>query len=182
MRAVRHLYFRNEPKSETMLTLPFLQKILRGELEQCDVDKQVIESPGGYDGIVSLVQTKGLQKAVVLEHNTLGELSIRPGGFMIATQSIWIMKMIGKDADRAAAQAEMFADMKRIVGVLAKYHQYPESLLGWDAEVVRQYLDGWDPYSMPYSVRNAGPNYTGYEFSLNFDEDIDLAYHALPKK
>lgn len=151
-----------------MLTLPYLKQILNGELTNVDVEQQVIEAPGGYDGIVSLVQTKGLQKSVVLEHNAMGELSIRPGGFQVAAQSIWIMKMVPSDGNRQTVLAECFEDMRRIIGCMVKHKcETP--------------LKAWQPESMPYSVRNAGPNYTGYEFSLTFDEDIDLAYHALPQ-
>ena len=152
-----------------MLTLSYLQTILSGEVERLnDLEHQVIESAGGYDGIVSLIQTKGLQKVVVLENNSVGELSIRPGGFMMATQSIWIMLMVARDADRQAVQMECFNDMKRIICVLTKH-------------IHSEQLKGWQPESIPYAIRNAGPNYTGYEFSLNFWEDVDLSYKALPK-
>lgn len=152
-----------------MLTLSYLQTILIGEVERLnDLEHQVIESAGGYDGIVALIQTKGLQKAVVLEHNSVGEMSALRGGFMMATQSIWIMQMVARDADRPSVQKECFTDMKRILCVLTKY-AHSEQLKGWQSE------------SIPYAIRNAGPNYTGYEFSLNFSEDVDLSYKALPK-
>ena len=152
-----------------MLTLDYLKTILVNPVVALPAitaaDKQVIESAAGYDGIVSLVQTKGITPVIVLEHNTTGELSVRPGGFMRANQSIWIMKMVGRDADRTAVQSGCFADMKRIVSVLVKHKKDPE-------------LFGWQPESIPYSIRNAGANFTGYEFTLNFDEDIDLEYHG----
>ncbi len=152
-----------------MLSLSYLRTILSGEVERLnDLEKQVLESAGGYDGIVSLIQTKGLQKAVVLENNSVGELSVRPGGFMKSTQSIWIMQMVGRDADRVAVQAECFTDMKRIVCVLNRFYKSPQ-------------LKGWQSDLIPYATRNAGPNYTGYEFTLYFSEDVDLSYKALPK-
>ena len=153
-----------------MLTLSYLRSILSGEIERLtDPQSQVMESSGGYDGIVALIQTKSLQKAVVLEHNSVGELGVRPGGFMLANQSIWIMQMVGRDADRTAAQKECFDDMKRIIAVL-NHHSHEAQ------------LEGWAPGTIPYSIRNAGANYTGYEFSLNFSEDIDLSYKKLPKE
>ena len=149
-----------------MLSLSFLRQVMQGQMATiADVDKQIIESAAGYDGIVSLVQTKGVTPIIVLEHNTTGELSVRPGGFERANQSIWIMKMVGRDEDRAAVQAWCKAKMKRIVSVLVKHKIAPE-------------LFGWQPESIPYSIRNAGANFTGYEFTLNFDEDIDLEYHG----
>lgn len=149
-----------------MLSISFLRQVLRGEIAQItDVDKQVIESAAGYDGIVSLVQTKGITPIIVLEHNSTGELSVRPGGFERANQSIWIMKMVGRDEDRATVQAWCKATMKRFVSVMVKHYRAVE-------------LKGWQPESLPYSIRNAGPNFTGYEFTMNFDEDIDLEYHG----
>lgn len=143
-----------------------MRQVLRGEIaEITQIEKQVIESAAGYDGIVSLVQTKGITPMVVLEHNSSGELSVRPGGFVRASQSIWVMKMVGRDDDRAAVQAGCFADMKRIVSVLLKHCYDPQ-------------LSGWQPESIPYGIRNAGPNFTGYEFTLQFDEDVDLEYHG----
>ena len=150
-----------------MLTLDYLKAVLNDPKlslpDITDMDKQVIESAAGYDGIVSLVQTKKITPIIVLEHNSVGELSVRPGGFMRASQSLWIMKMVGRDADRSAVQVGCFADMKRIIGLLVKHKYDPQ-------------LKGWQPESIPYSIRNAGPNFTGYEFTLSFDEDVDLSY------
>lgn len=150
-----------------MLTLDYLKSVLadshKGLPAFTDLDKQVIESAAGYDGIVSLVQTKGITPIIVLEHNSVGELSVRPGGFENASQSLWIMKMVGRDDDRAAVQAWCKGCMKRIVSLLVKHKEEPQ-------------LFGWQPESIPYSIRNAGANFTGYEFTLNFSEDVDLSY------
>lgn len=150
-----------------MLTLDYLKTVLNDPKVTLpafsDLKKQVIESAAGYNGIVSLVQTKGITPIIVLEHNSVGELSVRPGGFVRASQSIWIMKMVGRDADRSAVQAGCFADMKRIIKLLVKHIHEPQ-------------LIGWQPESIPYSIRNAGPDFTGYEFTLSFDEDVDLSY------
>ncbi len=149
-----------------MLNLKFLQEVLQCESAVVsDPEKQVIESAAGYDGIVSLVQTKGITPMVVLEHNSVGELSFRPGGFQNASQSIWIMKMVGRNANRQEVQDSCVEDMKTIVSLLMKYKGYPQVV-------------GWQPESIPYSVRNAGPNFTGYEFTLHFAEDINLFYNG----
>ena len=156
-----------------MLNIDFLRRTLDAEAGGLSTitepRKQVIESPGGYDGIVSLVQTKGISPMVVLEQSSTGELSFRPGGFVKTSQSIWVMKMVGRDDDRGNVQRQCFAAMKRILAIFGK-HQKDEELKEWE----------WD--HIPYGVRNAGPNFTGYEFTLYFSEDTDLEYHPLTQE
>lgn len=150
-----------------MLTLQYLQNILRGQMPN-DITKpatQIIESPGGYDGIISLIQTKGISPMVILEHSEMGEFSVRPGGFMKTSQSVWVMKMVGKEEDRRKVQDECLEMVKRIIGVFINHNKESE-LAEWE----------WD--HIPYGVRNAGANFTGYEFTLHFSEDIDLGYHG----
>lgn len=150
-----------------MLTLQYLQNILRGQMPN-DITKsatQIIESPGGYDGIISLIQTKGISPMVILEHSEMGEFSVRPGGFMKTSQSVWVMKMVGKEEDRRKVQDECLEMVKRIIGVFINHNEESE-LAEWE----------WD--HIPYGVRNAGANFTGYEFTLHFSEDIDLGYHG----
>ncbi len=142
-----------------MLTLEYLKSILFKEETETVVpmvlglDKPdwVLESAAGYDGIIELIQTKGLPVAVVLEHNEMGNLSIRPGGFMMASQSIWIMEMVAADEDRRALQMNCWRRMKRIISVLAKHFDDDDKPL----------VDKWDPEDIPYGIRNAGSNYTG---------------------
>ena len=151
-----------------MLTLEYLQQILPGELTNVtDMEKQVIESAAGYDGIVALIQTKGISPMVILENSEVGEFSIRPGGFEKTSQSVWVMAKVARDADRRAAQDECREMMKRILKVFVK-HEKDTQLAQWE----------WD--RIPYGIRNAGPNYTGYEFTIYFSEDTDLSYTALP--
>ena len=150
-----------------MLSLSYLKSILNGELPQIKTPKtQIIESAAGYDGIVSLIQTKNVSPMIVLEKSEVGEFSIRPGGFIKTSQSIWVMKMVPKDGDRQAIQDECFAMMKRIISV-AIHHNKESELANWV----------WD--RIPYGARNAGANFTGYEFTFYFDEDTDLEYKQL---
>lgn len=150
-----------------MLTLAYLQDILTNEVPGLkDTEDQVLESAAGYDGIIELIQTKGLPVAVILEHNEMGNLSIRPGGFQTGSQSLWVMEMVAADEDRHAVQQQCWARAKRIVSVLL--HRFD-----LDDAPLRQ----WDWNDIPYGVRNAGSNYTGYELVLHFTEDIDLSYH-----
>lgn len=148
-----------------MLTLEYLKQTLTGQIAQItDPTKQIIESAAGYDGIVALIQTKGISPIVILENSEVGEFSLRPGGFLKSSQSVWVMKMVGRDGDRRAVQDECFAMMKRIIKVFVKHEK--------DAE-----LDQWDwGDRIPWGIRNAGPNFTGYEFTLGFSEDTDLSY------
>ena len=148
-----------------MLTLDYLRKRLNGYVAAIyNVKEQVIESAGGFDGIVSLVQTKNISPIFVLENSEIGEFSFRPGGFDKTSQSIWVMKMVPKDGDRQKVQKECFKLMKRILSILAIHDEDDEYLKDWE----------WD--RIPWGVRNAGANFTGYEFTLYFSEDTDLTY------
>lgn len=148
-----------------MLSLQYLQSILQGKMPAiADVERQIIESAAGYDGIVALVQTKGVSPVIVLENSEVGEFSFRPGGFLKSSQSVWVMKMVGRDDNRRAVQDECMAMVKRILSVIAKHEK--------DAELME-----WEFDRIPWGIRNAGANFTGYEFTLYFSEDTDLEYH-----
>lgn len=127
--------------------------------------EQIIEGAGGYDGIVALIQTKNISPVIVLENSEIGEFSLRPGGFDKTSQSIWVMKMVPKDGNRSKFQKESKAMMEKIISVFVK-HENDKELEQWE----------WD--RVPYGIRNAGANFTGYEFTLYFSEDTDLSYHG----
>ena len=149
-----------------MLSLSFLRAKLTGEINGItDVKEQISESAGGYDGIISLIQTKGISPAIVLENSEVGEFNVLPGGFLRTSQSIWIMKMVGRDSDRNIVQRECFSMMKKAISVFIKNKKSEE-------------LSNWDWESIPWGVRNAGANFTGYEFTVHFKEDTDLSYHG----
>ena len=150
-----------------MLTLPYLQKILRGELPN-DItkpDTQIIEAAGGYDGIVSLIQTKGVSPVIILENSEVGEFGFLPGGFLRTSQSLWVMKMVAKDEDRQRVQKECMKMAKRILSVMVK-HEHDDQ------------LEEWEYNSIPWGVRNGAANFTGYEFTLHFSENTNLSYHG----
>lgn len=150
-----------------MLTLPYLQKILRGELPN-DItkpDTQIIEAAGGYDGIVSLIQTKGVTPVIILENSEVGEFGFLPGGFLRTSQSLWVMKMVAKDEDRQRVQNECMKMAKRILSVMVKHEHDDE-------------LEEWEYNSIPWGVRNGAANFTGYELTLHFSENTDLSYHG----
>ncbi|MCR5037843.1 MAG: hypothetical protein K6A94_00690 [Bacteroidales bacterium] len=149
-----------------MLTLEYLQNRLNGQLKGISKPSaQIIESAGGYDGIVALVQTKNLTPVIILEDSEVGEFSFQDGGFLRSSQSIWVMKMVAKEENRNKIQNECFNMMKHILSILAVHDEDDECMKNWV----------WG--SVPWGVRNAGANYTGYEFTLHFSEDTDLSYN-----
>lgn len=150
-----------------MLTLPYLQSVLRGQLpnEITKPSTQIIESAGGYDGIISLIQTKGVSPMVILENSEIGEFGFLPEGFQKTSQSVWVMKMVAKDEDRRRVQNECMKMVKRILSIMGKHVH--------DSE-----LEEWEHERIPWAVRNAGANFTGYEFTLYFSENTELEYHG----
>lgn len=149
-----------------MLTLQHLRSLIGNQVgDIANPNKEVIESDAGYDGIIELIQNKSMPRTVILEHNEIGELSFRTGGFMLASQSLWVMEMVAANESRLEVQQRCWNRAKRIIAILA--HAKDEE----DFEVGQ--LD-WS--SIPYGVRNAGPSYTGYEFTLRFTEDYELSF------
>lgn len=152
-----------------MLTLEHLRDIIRGKMSN-DILKpstQIIESPGGYDGIISLIQTKSVSPMIILEQSEMGEFSVNPGGFLKTSQSIWVMKMVAKEEDRRKVQDECLDMVKRIIGIFIEQDKKE------DPE-----LERWEWDHIPWGVRNAGANFTGYEFTMHFSEDTDLSYNG----
>ena len=151
-----------------MLTLNYLKSILfvkkLPEIDGINTENCIIESAAGYDGIIELIQHVDLPVAVVLEHNEMGNLGLHnDGGFMTASQSLWVMEMVGEREDRRRVQERCWARAKRILAVMIEH---------CDDAPLKQWVKG----DIPYGIRNAGPNYTGYELTLHFTEDIDLSY------
>ena len=75
------------------------------------------------------------------------------------------MKKVPKDGDRSKIQRECKTMMEKIISIFVK-HEKDQELAQWE----------WN--SVPWGVRNAGANFTGYEFTLYFSEDTDLSYHG----
>lgn len=131
-------------------------------------DSQFMESAAGYDGIVEMMQHKGRQVCMVLEHDTKGDFFILPGGFQERTQTVWIMEMVGFDSDRTAIQQRCFDRMKHLIGIFLKRRTAGDAALqGWTPEARKE--------AISWMCHNAGPNYTGYEVCFRFREDIDLS-------
>lgn len=130
--------------------------------------KQVFESAAGFDGIVAAIQQKGKRHVIVLEHDDMGFFYIEPGSMNEASQTIWIMEMVGGNDDslRRPAQQRCFNKMKQLIGIMNAHRHDPQ-------------LEGWRPEerddAIGYICHNAGPNYTGYEVTFRFREYIDLS-------
>ena len=152
-----------------MLTLTYLQNHLTNIIPGInDTSEQVIESAAGYDGIIELIQNKDLPLVVVLEHNEVGSFSFRPGGFHTTSQSIWLMEMVAADEDRRSIQQNCFNSVRHLLTALKTVKEdLPDGSM--------DELAGWDWLDIPYGVRNAGSNFTGYEVTLYFRENTDLS-------
>lgn len=141
-----------------MLTLSYLQDILSGIMPP----PNIIESEAGYDAIIELIQTKGLERVIIFEPPEGGVFKVQPGGLDDTACSIWVMRMVGSDDSRRAIQRQCRKTLKAIIATFLKYrHDAP--------------LQGWRMDSMPYSIRNAGANYTGYEMTIYFSDETKLS-------
>lgn len=159
-----------------MIDLQYLQQIVIRRTEEGvttgipDITDaaQVIESAAGFDGIVAAIQKKGQRHIVVLEHDDMGFFYINPGGLNEATQTVWIMEMIGGSDEslRRPAQQRCFNKMRQLIRILIK-HRDDAQLCGWRPEE--------NDDAIGYICHNAGPNYTGYEMTLRFRETTDLS-------
>lgn len=146
-----------------MLTLQYLKTILTGTPGINNVDDQIIESEAGYDGILALLDNRphADDLVIVLEHCESGSFEVNPGGVQHASQTIWVMSMVAFDENRRQIQDNMFSMMRRVVATLISKHKDPE-------------LEGWDNGNIPWFITNSANNYTGYQFTLHFDEVTNL--------
>lgn len=155
-----------------MLSLSYLKSILKRNTQTgtgltfLTDDSQFMESAAGYDGIIELIQKKGVQHVLILENNQVGEFSITPGGINSASQSLWIMSMVAANQDRNAVQKECFLRMEDIIRTMVGHEKDTE-------------LAEWEWKKIPYGARNAGPNFTGFEFTLYFTEYLNLSHGAV---
>lgn len=156
-----------------MLTLEYLKQIigsarkveeLSHPYEITDLDSQVIESDAGYDGIVELINVRpdADLAIVVLENSESFSFEVNPGGVQHLSQTVWCMAMVGADEDRKKVQLSMYNLMRRIIAKMILERRAGR-------------LDGWDWSHIPVLVTNAGSNYTGYQFTLYFNEVTDLS-------
>ncbi|MBP9994094.1 MAG: hypothetical protein KBT67_04010 [bacterium] len=156
-----------------MLTLEYLKQIigsarkveeLSHPYEITDLDSQVIESDAGYDGIVELINVRpdADLAIVVLENSESFSFEVNPGGVQHLSQTVWCMAMVGADEDRKKVQLSMYNLMRRIIAKMILERRAGR-------------LGGWDWSHIPVLVTNAGSNYTGYQFTLYFNEVTDLS-------
>ena len=141
-----------------MLSLSYLQNILADIMPPTNI----IESDAGYDAIIELIQTKGLEKVIIFEPPEGGVFKLLPWGMDEAACSIWVMRMVGNEENRREIQKQCRKTLKAIIATFS-VHRRDAALQGFQIE------------SIPYSVRNAGANYTGYEMTIYFNDDTNLS-------
>lgn len=158
-----------------MLDLAFLTTLLTDEPDKPkqfpEIEngiEQVVESDAGYEGIIALIDERPPSDlpVIVLEHCSSGEYGFNPGGLCHGSQVVWVMEMVGARESRRLVQDKMKGLMERIIALLSKNKK-------------QKPLEGWDRSRIPYMVTNAGNNYTGYQFTLYYDENIDLSVNRL---
>jgi hypothetical protein len=149
-----------------MMTRAFLCKLLQPLAAFTDTDAQVREADG-LDAVMATVT--GLRTisfpAVILESKDNGYFSVTDGALDNYTQSLWIMDQVTADkSDRSKAEviSDMFYIMEKIAALLV-------------AAAVAGTLSGLDVSRMTYYLRSGGPKCFGYELSLTFKENINLA-------
>jgi len=149
---IRHLSFRA------------IRPFLVSPYEITDLDSQVIESDAGYDGIVELLNVRpDANLAIVVLENSEGfSFEVNPGGVQHLSQTVWCMAVVGADEDRKKVQLSMYNLMRRIIAKMILERRAGR-------------LGGWDWSHIPVLVTNAGSNYTGYQFTLYFNEVTDLS-------
>lgn len=162
-----------QKKVIVMLTLDFLQNMCLPNADgQVSVlvdgiskASQIMESRAGLDGIIELIQHKGPDVSIVLEHSGFGRLSLRNcGGFHEQSQSVWVVEMVGAMDDETAVMQRCMSRVLQLYGLLLR-HVDDTHLCGW--------IENND---ISYYPRNAG-SYVGYEMMVNFKDVIDLSYH-----
>ena len=127
-------------------------------------DGQRVFATQGYDESVAVIQQARRidWPAVILEDRAGGTLTVLDGGHDSHTQSIWIMNTPARDEDPSGTYARSFAQLKRVVAVLAaRAHRGDAALRGLMLE------------EFPYYRRRAAAA-CGYEVMFYFEEDVDL--------
>lgn len=146
------------------LSFRAIKPFMVSPLDITDLDKQVIESDAGYDGIVELINVRPDPdlSVVILEQPESFTYEINPGGVQHLSQTIWCMAMTSAEEDRKKVQRAMKVLMRRIISKMIKAKHSEE-------------LRYWDRSRIPVLLTNTAGNYTGYQFTLYFDEPTDLS-------
>ena len=150
-----------------MLNLDYIKKTISVLDQFADSDKigQQVISADGYDEIIALLEnyTNIEFPCVIFEDPSLGVISINDGPLETSTCTIWVITVRDREDNNALYFTEMKALAMEILKLLVKgYNDGDSEMKDWDAGRV-----GW-------AKRLGGPNCLGYEFTLTFNEDINL--------
>ncbi|NCB72939.1 MAG: hypothetical protein EOM45_14300 [Clostridia bacterium] len=132
-----------------------------------DSDKigQQVISADGYDEVIAILENYSNMSfpCVIFEDPSLGVISINDGPLETSTCTIWVMTVRDREDNNAIYFTEIKALAMEILKLLVKgYNAGDSEMKDWDAGRV-----GW-------AKRLGGPNCLGYEFTLTFNEDINL--------
>lgn len=150
-----------------MLNLDYIKKTI-SVLEQFE-DKDKIESQlysaDGYDEIIAMLENYANVEfpCVIFEDPSLGVISINDGPIQTSTCTIWVMTVRDREDNNAIYFTEMKALAMEILKLLVKGYN------AGDSE-----MKDWDAGRVSWAKRLGGPNCLGYEFTMTFNEDINL--------
>ena len=150
-----------------MLSLNYIKETISVLDQFADSDKigQQVISADGYDEVIAILENYSNMSfpCVIFEDPSLGVISINDGPLETSTCTIWVMTVRDREDNNALYFTEMKALAMEILKLLVKgYNDGDSEMKGWDAGRV-----GW-------AKRLGGPNCLGYEFTLTFNEDINL--------
>ena len=150
-----------------MLSLNYIKETISVLDQFADSDKigQQVISADGYDEVIAILENYSNMSfpCVIFEDPSLGVISINDGPLETSTCTVWVMTVRDREDNNAIYFTEMKALAMEILKLLVKgYNDGDSEMKGWDAGRV-----GW-------AKRLGGPNCLGYEFTLTFNEDINL--------
>lgn len=150
-----------------MLSLNYIKETISVLDQFADSDKigQQVISADGYDEVIAILENYSNMSfpCVIFEDPSLGVISINDGPLDTSTCTIWVMTVRDREDNNALYFTEMKALAMEILKLLVKgYNDGDSEMKDWDAGRV-----GW-------AKRLGGPNCLGYEFTLTFNEDINL--------
>lgn len=150
-----------------MLSLNYIKETISVLDQFADSDKigQQVISADGYDEVIAILENYSNMSfpCVIFEDPSLGVISINDGPLETSTCTIWVMTVRDREDNNAIYFTEMKALAMEILKLLVKgYNSGDSEMKDWDAGRV-----GW-------AKRLGGPNCLGYEFTLTFNEDINL--------
>lgn len=150
-----------------MLSLNYIKEtisVLDQFADSDNIDQQVI-SADGYDEVIAILENYSNMSfpCVIFEDPSLGVISINDGPLETSTCTIWVITVRDREDNNALYFTEMKALAMEILKLLVKGYS------AGDSE-----MKDWDAGRVSWAKRLGGPNCLGYEFTMTFNEDINL--------